>query len=105
MERFSIPLTIHMDPLQTPDNGSEKILEALKKVAERYAPCRFHDLDRYVKEDRVQISVDLEMPPGSTEKKEAEAAARQAILEIEPDAQVTISLDVDYYEAYRHARQ
>lgn len=97
-EALGIPLCIHMDPIVTGDEATDRahdhLLNALKAQGEQFM---LHDLRMVPGENRTNLVFDVVIPPGCQDTKHLTDVLNAAAQELDARYACVIHYDIDYY--------
>jgi hypothetical protein len=97
-EALGIPICIHMDPVVTGDEETDRIHTQLMQALKAFDPqLMLHDLRRVPGENRTNLVFDVVVPPGYQRTEEVGVALRKAAWEMDQRHVCVIHYDIDYY--------
>ncbi|MBR4080799.1 MAG: cation transporter [Clostridia bacterium] len=97
-EKLNVPICIHMDPVVTGDEETDRVkdamVEVLKEIDER---LMLHDFRRVPGEKQINLIFDVVVPAGYPRCDEVREKLRVAAVDIDLRHRCVIQFDVDYY--------
>lgn len=97
-QKLNIPICIHMDPIMTGDEETERIREKLSEfLAGMDGGLRMHDLRRVPGEDQINLIFDVVVPAGYSNVTGLKEALHRAAKQLDERYCCVIHIDYDYY--------
>ena len=98
LKMLNIPICIHMDPIVTGDEETEKIRKQITEfIGKMTPPLCLHDFRRVPGEKQVNLIFDVLLPPEVKNEKEINEKITAYAKELDPRHHCVIRYDRDYY--------
>lgn len=98
LKMLNIPICIHMDPIVTGDEETEKIRKQITEfIGKMNPPLCLHDFRRVPGEKQVNLIFDVLLPPEVKNEKEINEKITAYAKELDPRHHCVIRYDRDYY--------
>lgn len=95
-----LPICIHMDPIVTGDEETEKAKAGMEQyLLQMEPPMKLHDFRRVPGDRQINLIFDVLVPSGIRDLKTLEKAIQAHAQEMDPRHRCVIQFDVDYFSA------